>query len=251
MQAFKNDSVDTDFCGSQIQEIFSMSTKWLEQIGRAVAFHHTMTGTALYSLSDQDKFYDLPLSSEGVFGPGFATLLKDREEQKKLVGNWLDIPDLKKNSKRKFSSNDRHSSIKEQYVPTATVSSARASSSVTREPSEPLVDDFQIQKRDFLGTSQVKDRGRLSHQVEEQMVSQDVPQIEDRWRVQLSNYKVRIITKFPEIPVKGRLSLHERLEENYKRQMGIRNYSEGLQVRISDENGIQGDQTHSCHTRSK
>ena len=108
-----------------------------------------MTGTALYSLSDQDKFYDLPLSSEGVFGPGFATLLKDRKEQKKLVGNLLDIPDLKKNYKRKFSSKDRHSSIKKQYVPTATVSSARSSSSVTREPSEPLVDDFQIPKRDF------------------------------------------------------------------------------------------------------
>ena len=162
-----------------------------------------MTSTALDSLSDQDKFYDLPLSSEGVFGPGFATLLKDRKEQKKLVGNLLDIPDLKKNYKRKFSSKDRHSSIKKQYVPIATVSSARSSSSVTREPSEPLVDDFQIPKRDCLGTSQVKDRGRLSHQVEEQMVSPDVPQIEDRWRVQLSNDKVRIITKFPEIPVGG------------------------------------------------
>ena len=118
MQAFKNDSVDKDFCGSQIQEIFSMSTKWLEQIGRTVAFHHiarrccTMTGTALYSLSDQDKLYDLPLSSEGVSGPGFATLLKDRKEQKKLVGNLLDIPDLKKNYKRNFSSKDGHSSIK-------------------------------------------------------------------------------------------------------------------------------------------
>ena len=41
------------------------------------------------------------------------------------------------------------------------------------------------------------------------------------------------------------------MEENYKRQMGIRNYSERLQVRISEETGIQGDQTHSCPTRSK
>ena len=77
------------------------------------------------------------------------------------------------------------------------------------------------------------------------MVSPDVPQIEDKWQVQLSNDKVRIIMKFPEIPVGGRLSLHERLEENNKRSMGIRNYSEGLQVRISDENGIQGNK----HTR--
>ena len=80
-----------------------MSTKCLEQIGRTGALHHivrrccTMTVTALYSLSDRDKFYDLPLSSEGVFGPGFATLLKDRKEQRKLVDDLHDIPDLKKN----------------------------------------------------------------------------------------------------------------------------------------------------------
>ena len=146
-----------------------MSTKYLEQIGMTDAFQHivcrccTMTDTALYSYSDQDKFYDLPFSSEGVFGPGFSTLLKDKKEQRKLVDDLLDIPDLKKNYKRKSSSKDGHSSIKKQYVPTATVSSARTSSSVTREPSEPFVGDFQIPKRDFLGTPQVKDGGRSSH----------------------------------------------------------------------------------------
>ena len=94
-----------------------MSTKCLEQIGRTGAFHHivprccTMTDTVLYSLSDRDKFYDLPLSSEGIFGPGFATLLKDRKEQKKLVDDLLDMPDLKKNYKRKSSSKDMHSSV--------------------------------------------------------------------------------------------------------------------------------------------
>lgn len=170
MQSFKNNPVDKDFCVSQIQEIFSMSTKCLEQIGRTGAFHHivrrccTMTDTALYSLSDRDRFYDLPLSSEGVFGPGFATLLKDRKEQKKLVDDLLDIPDLKKNYKRKSSSKEGHSTVKKQYVPTSTVSSARASSSATREPTEPFVGDFQIPKRpDFRGTPQFRDRGRSSH----------------------------------------------------------------------------------------
>ena len=76
------------------------------------------------------------------------------------MDDLLDMPDLKKNYKRKSSSKDGHSSIQKQYVHTATVSSARASSSVTREP---LVGDFQIPKRDFLGTPQAKDRGRSSH----------------------------------------------------------------------------------------
>ena len=44
-------------------------------------------------------------------------------------------------------------------------------------------------------------------EAEEQMVSPDVLQVEDGWRDQLSNDKVRIIAKFPEIPVGGRLSL--------------------------------------------
>ena len=39
------------------------------------------------------------------------------------------------------------------------------------------------------------------------MVSPDVPQVEDGWRDQLRNDKVRIIVKFPEIPVGGSLSL--------------------------------------------
>ena len=81
-----------DFCVSQIQEIFSMSTKCLEQIGRTGAFHHivrrccTMTDTALYSLSDRDKFYDLPLSSEGVFGPGFSYTSQRQERTKETCG---------------------------------------------------------------------------------------------------------------------------------------------------------------------
>ena len=82
------------------------------------------------------------------------------------------------------------------------MSSARASSSVTREPSEPFVSDFQIPKRDFRGTPQVKDRGRSSHRG-----GRTDGQVEDGWRDQLSNDKVRVIAKFPEIPVGGRLSL--------------------------------------------
>ena len=39
------------------------------------------------------------------------------------------------------------------------------------------------------------------------MVSPDFPQVEDVWRDQVSNDKVRIIAKFPEIPVGGPLSL--------------------------------------------
>ena len=36
---------------------------------------------------------------------------------------------------------------------------------------------------------------------EEQMVSSDLPQVEDGWRDQLSNDKVRIIVQFPELPM--------------------------------------------------
>ena len=86
-------------------------------------------------------------------------------------------------------------------MPTATVSSARGSSSDTREPSKPFVGDFQILKSDLGAHLRSKIEADYPIEVEEQMVSSDVPQVENGRGDQLSNHKVRIIAKFPEIPV--------------------------------------------------
>ena len=91
----------------QVKDIFAMSTKCLDQIGRSGAFHHiirrsvAMTDTGLYEQSDHLEFANLPLSGQGVFGDGLETLLKSRKEKKKQIDDL--IPDVKKGVKRKYT----------------------------------------------------------------------------------------------------------------------------------------------------
>ena len=92
-----------------MKNVFSMTTKCLDQIGRAGAFHHivrrtaTMSDTALYELDDALEFSNLPLSGEGVFWPGLENLLKTRKEKKKQIEDL--VPDFqKKTTKQKAES---------------------------------------------------------------------------------------------------------------------------------------------------
>ncbi|KAH3729411.1 hypothetical protein DPMN_055382 [Dreissena polymorpha] len=60
-----------------------------------------MTDTGLYEQYKKLEFSNLPLSSEGVFGPGLEPLLKARKDKKKQVDDL--IPDVRR-PKRKFPS---------------------------------------------------------------------------------------------------------------------------------------------------
>ena len=69
---FQSENFSRDEGLDQIRNIFSMTTKCLDQIGRAGAFHHiihrtvTMSDTSLYELDDALEIVNLPLSGEGV-----------------------------------------------------------------------------------------------------------------------------------------------------------------------------------------
>lgn len=103
---------------NHVKNIFSMTTKCLDQIGRAGAFHHivrrtaAMCDTALYELEDATEFSNLPLSAEGVFGKDVNNLLKSRKEKQKQMEELM--PEVKK---RKHESVDvsnkrpRHDSL--------------------------------------------------------------------------------------------------------------------------------------------
>ncbi|XP_062621452.1 uncharacterized protein LOC134283032 [Saccostrea cucullata] len=99
-----------------IKDIFSMSTKALDQMGRAGAFHHLIRrktaaqDSGLYTLKDiHSKIICLPLSEDGVFGKKLEEKLKERKEQKDslkdLIPEWNE-----KNQKRKFSENSAENS---------------------------------------------------------------------------------------------------------------------------------------------
>ncbi len=107
IEDLQRDTIDKQKCVSAVKDIFAMSTKGLDQLGRTAALHHvvrwtvSMTDSGLYELDDSSDFTSLPLTTEGVFGSGLETLLKSRKEKKKQLDEL--VPDLKKRDlKRKF-----------------------------------------------------------------------------------------------------------------------------------------------------
>jgi len=90
---------DSETCVHKIKDICSRSTKCLDQISRAGAFHHitrrtvAMSDTSLYVLHDSNDIANLPLSGEGVKYTGLESILKGGKEKKKFDEM---LPELKK-----------------------------------------------------------------------------------------------------------------------------------------------------------
>lgn len=105
LQLLGEEDCDRDKATQMVKDIFAMSTKCLDQIGRSGAFHHIirrsvcMTDTGLFEQPDKVEFTNLPLSGDGVFGSGLETLLKSKKEKRKQIDDL--IPDVRK--KRKFA----------------------------------------------------------------------------------------------------------------------------------------------------
>ena len=117
LESLKQKSPNVDKCIQQVRDIFAMSTKSLDQISRAGAFHHlirrktTLEDTGLADVKDlSPQLLALPLSDTGVLGEEFEKTLKDRTEKSKQLKDLL--PELYKpkvhTGKRSF--NTTHSS---------------------------------------------------------------------------------------------------------------------------------------------
>lgn len=106
LQTLQSEDFDKEKAVQQIRDIFAMSTKCVDQIGRAGAFHHiirrtvALTDTGLYEQPDNLAFSNLPLTGDGVFGAELEPLLKSLKEKRKQVDEL--IPDVKKGIKRKM-----------------------------------------------------------------------------------------------------------------------------------------------------
>ncbi|XP_053393491.1 uncharacterized protein LOC128555339 [Mercenaria mercenaria] len=100
LQFLQSDKFSKDQATQQVKDIFAMSTKCLDQIGRAGAFHHiirrsvAISDTSLYEQPNNLEFSNLPLTGDGVFGAELESLLKSRKDNKKQVEEL--IPDIKK-----------------------------------------------------------------------------------------------------------------------------------------------------------
>ncbi|CAG2256615.1 unnamed protein product [Mytilus edulis] len=102
----ENDNASEENC-QLVKDFFAMSTKSLDQVGRAGAFHHMIrrkcaaTDAGINNLNDiQAKVLYLPLSDDGVFGQGLEKQLEKRKEQREQLEDLL--PEFHKNNKRKL-----------------------------------------------------------------------------------------------------------------------------------------------------
>ncbi|CAG2252161.1 unnamed protein product [Mytilus edulis] len=158
MQTLQSDNVDSDKAIQQVRDVFAMSTKSLDQVGRTGTFHHivrrqvAMTDTGLYEIDETRDLSDLPLSADGVFGSDFEKFLKTRKEKNEALDDLL--PDIsgKKSylGKRKTVSSSEASGFKKPYmVKDKTESSARSGYS-----NKPNFNSRQFEKK--VGHSETK-----------------------------------------------------------------------------------------------
>ena len=101
-----------------------MSTKSLDQMAGAGAFHHlihrkaTAADTALHEFKDLQKTaLRAPLSGEGVFGPEFEKKSKDRQEKDKQLSDLMPEFGKKFYGKRKKPFPSKSSSQKKPRQP--------------------------------------------------------------------------------------------------------------------------------------
>ena len=107
----KEDSVNVDRSIQSVRDIFDMSTKSLDQMGRAGAFHHIIRRKAANSVSGlssvkdvQNKVASLPLSCDGVCGKGLEDKLKQRKEQREQLTDLLPEYNSRGNGNKRRSS---------------------------------------------------------------------------------------------------------------------------------------------------
>lgn len=125
IELLTNDNDISDRAIQQVRDIFAMSTKCLDQLGRTGAFHHIlcrqmcMTDTTLYQLEDSRDISDLPLTRDGVFGEKLESSLKSRKEKNKTLDDILpDFNKTKTDRKRKSKFDDKNApSAKKANLP--------------------------------------------------------------------------------------------------------------------------------------
>ena len=108
LETLQEKEVNVDKSIQLVRDIFAMSTKALDQVSRAGAFHHlirrkaVMEDTGLCEIKElKNPLVALPLSSSGVFGDKFEQTLKDRIEKDKQLKELL--PELHTESKSSYA----------------------------------------------------------------------------------------------------------------------------------------------------
>ena len=117
LQELREENPNLDAAAQTVRDIFAMSTKVLNQLGRTGAYNHfirrkaTIMDKGVDSIKDVAKYADsLPLTGDGVLGKDFENKLKERKEKNKEFKDL--VPEFKRDSyplkrKNNFSTNVR------------------------------------------------------------------------------------------------------------------------------------------------
>ena len=96
LDTLQNEETNVDRAIQMVRDIFAMTTKTLDQVARAGAFHHlvrrnaTLVDTGLNDLKEYSHtVMSLPLTSEGVFGAQFDKKLKEKSDINKQLAEVL------------------------------------------------------------------------------------------------------------------------------------------------------------------
>ncbi|CAG2207763.1 unnamed protein product [Mytilus edulis] len=145
LELLTDETPNIDKAIQQVRDIFAMSTKELDQAGRAGAFHHIirrqmcMTDTSMFLLHDSRDISDLPLTGEGVFGDNLVSALKARKDKDKTLDDLL--PDIfPKDRKRKTPLTDDSSKAKKSKIfQTQEIESSSKRQMMENSPNQTLV----------------------------------------------------------------------------------------------------------------
>lgn len=179
IENLSEENFDKDKAIQTIRDVFAMTTKGLDQLGRTGAFHHiirrqlAMTDSSLYTLEDNRDISDLPLVSKGVFGDKLESTLKSNKEKKKTLDDLLPNFNESKDRKRKNKDNELSASAakkpytneKDRQSNFAAGSSTQKSNNSFRIPKIPQ-GGFSYDRKNKSsgsGTGQQKGKGKGDH----------------------------------------------------------------------------------------
>ena len=116
-----SENTNLDRATQTVRDVFAMSTKVLDQLGRTGAFDHyirrkaTMVDMGLDSVKDVSKHADfLPLTGDGVFGSEFEEKLKARKEKNKEYKDLVPEAGKREFLKRKAQSSNSNDNQKQR-----------------------------------------------------------------------------------------------------------------------------------------
>ena len=241
LENLQSENPNIDRAIQTTRDVFAMTTKSLDQVARAGAFHHMSRRKAAVYDTRLDEYKDyastimaLPFTSEGVFGSQFDDKLKSKQERFKQIAEVL--PELDNSNRNAKSVAGKRKAATSSYS-----NDKRRRYSNDRPRNSGYSGGYGSGGRSNWSTG----RGRGSYRGRGATVSSFRAQTKSSW---LSRNYVRVSRN----TCRGSFEkICKPLGKKYKRQVGTRNIEQGYKIRIWGISQANGDKTTNICTCSE